>query len=116
MALNDLKIAKKRVGFGKRPDFIRFSSSAPFPYCHYLAVFVVVVFFIVIVLIVVFILLVVIVFNLNQYKPCQICFTNQPTSSFYFLPDYLRHAECIKERSTAADFCGPHYNRLVEQV
>ena len=31
-------------------------------------------------------------------------------------PDYLRHAECIKERSTAADFCGPHYNRLVEQV
>ena len=31
-------------------------------------------------------------------------------------PDYLRHAECIKERSTAPDFCGPHYNRLVEQV
>lgn len=30
--------------------------------------------------------------------------------------DYLRHAECIKERSTAPDFCGPHYNRLVEQV
>merc|ERR1719350_651761 len=30
--------------------------------------------------------------------------------------DYLLHAECIKERSTAADFCGPHYNRLVEQV
>ena len=32
------------------------------------------------------------------------------------LSDYLRHAECIKERSTAPDFCGPHYNRLVEQV
>ena len=30
--------------------------------------------------------------------------------------DYMRHAECIKERSTAPDFCGPHYNRLVEQV
>jgi len=30
--------------------------------------------------------------------------------------DYLRHAECIKERSTGEAFCGRHYTRLVEQV
>lgn len=30
--------------------------------------------------------------------------------------DYLRHASCIRERSTGAEFCGSHYSRLVEQV
>jgi len=30
--------------------------------------------------------------------------------------DYLHHAECIKEKSTSSAFCGPHYNKLVNQV
>ena len=31
-------------------------------------------------------------------------------------PDYLEHAECIKEKSTEPDYCGDHYSRLVEMV
>lgn len=30
--------------------------------------------------------------------------------------DYLKHATCIKEKSTSPVYCGSHYSRLVEQV